>query len=172
MGNAPDIPPEELNLTHMRTITALVGSMQRVQRSNGDRVGYDRLVLATGGTARCCSLPGSDKSNVYCPRSLADAERLQRALDGFGNLVIVGGVNIGLEIAAVARTLGMATTVVEEAPRILARTAHPKSKPSLRKNTVCAVSISAPTSRCEPCSVTTWWTRSNSLTVSDCPVTP
>ena len=31
MGNAPDIPPEELNLTHMRTITALVGSMQRVQ---------------------------------------------------------------------------------------------------------------------------------------------
>jgi hypothetical protein len=32
MGNAPDIPPEELNLTHMRTITALVRSMQRVQR--------------------------------------------------------------------------------------------------------------------------------------------
>ena len=31
MGNAPDIPPEELNLTHMRTITAPVGSMQRVQ---------------------------------------------------------------------------------------------------------------------------------------------
>ena len=31
MGNAPDIPREELNLTHMRTITALVGSMQRVQ---------------------------------------------------------------------------------------------------------------------------------------------
>jgi hypothetical protein len=31
MGDAPDIPPEEPNLTHVRTITALVGSMQRVQ---------------------------------------------------------------------------------------------------------------------------------------------
>ena len=33
MGNAPDIPAEELNLTHMRTITALVGSMQRAQHA-------------------------------------------------------------------------------------------------------------------------------------------
>ena len=110
----------DVEVTHIdRTTKAVICS-------TGEHLAYDKLVLATGGTARKCALPGSDKPNAYSLRSMADAERLQRALDGVKTLVIVGGGYIGLEIAAAATTLGVATTILEAAPRILTRTTGPE----------------------------------------------
>ncbi|HEY8707474.1 MAG TPA: FAD-dependent oxidoreductase, partial [Burkholderiaceae bacterium] len=60
-------------------------------------------------------------ANVAALRSAADALRLRSLLDAAQRLTVLGGGFIGLEIAATARALGKAVTVLEAAPRLLTR---------------------------------------------------
>jgi len=90
---------------------------------------YAGLVLATGATPRRLALPGADAANVHVLRSRDDAQALAAALRDCAAralpLVVVGGGFIGLEVAATARKLGIAVTVLEAAPRLLARALAP-----------------------------------------------
>lgn len=62
--------------------------------------GYDRLLIATGASPRTLNVPGADKANIFTLKTLEDAERLRKALEQTrGNVVIVGGGAIGLELA-------------------------------------------------------------------------
>ena len=90
----------------------------------GERLAYDRLILATGARARRIPLPGLELSGVLELRTAADADRLKAALRPGVRLAVVGGGYIGLEAAASARALGASATVIELQPRLLARVAH------------------------------------------------
>lgn len=79
----------------------------------GERIGYDRTLLATGGTPR--RLPGVESHRVLYLRDLADAEALARRMVPGEPLVILGGGFIGCEVAASARTVGVEVTVLEMA---------------------------------------------------------
>jgi 3-phenylpropionate/trans-cinnamate dioxygenase ferredoxin reductase subunit len=84
---------------------------------DGRRVGYDRLLLATGAVPRrLAGLPGALQL-----RSLADALALRDRLRPGTRVGVVGAGLIGLEVAAGAVARGCAVTVVEAAPRPLAR---------------------------------------------------
>jgi 3-phenylpropionate/trans-cinnamate dioxygenase ferredoxin reductase subunit len=124
----PESVYDKLDITRLldTEVTHIDRAAKTVTLSDGRQLDYDTLVLATGGTARRFMLPGASKSNVYYLRAIADVERLRAAFEKTGNLVIVGGGYIGLEIAAAARVRGIATSLVEEAPRHLARTAAPE----------------------------------------------
>jgi 3-phenylpropionate/trans-cinnamate dioxygenase ferredoxin reductase component len=74
----------------------------------GERVSYDKLMLATGSTPR--HLPGDDELLHLRRRGDSDAIR---ATFGNGRLVIVGGGWIGLEVAAAARQAGTDVTILE-----------------------------------------------------------
>lgn len=92
--------------------------------SDGRSIAYDRLVLAVGAQAR--RLPdahGGSASNVLTLRTVEDAMRLRDAFVQQGQLLVIGGGYIGLETAAVARSLGMTVTIIEQGPRILGRVA-------------------------------------------------
>jgi anthranilate 1,2-dioxygenase ferredoxin reductase component len=91
-----------------------------VELEGGERVPYDRLLLATGCRGRKLPAPFTTEPIHYL-RSLADAERIRAALRPGLELVMIGGGFIGLEIAASARKLGAAVTVVELAPRLMSR---------------------------------------------------
>jgi 3-phenylpropionate/trans-cinnamate dioxygenase ferredoxin reductase subunit len=86
----------------------------------GERIPYDALVLATGSINRVLPMfpPGP---GIYYLRVAADAFALKAHLDRSRTLLVVGGGLIGLEVAASATEIGIATTVIEIAPRILAR---------------------------------------------------
>jgi 3-phenylpropionate/trans-cinnamate dioxygenase ferredoxin reductase subunit len=90
-----------------------------------DRLAYDHLVLATGSRAR--HLPGvpEDLPNLHTLRNFDDAVRLRSALSQAQRLMVIGGGFIGLELAASARALGKAVTLIEAAPRLLARAVSP-----------------------------------------------
>jgi 3-phenylpropionate/trans-cinnamate dioxygenase ferredoxin reductase subunit len=60
---------------------------------------------------------------VHHVRTLADAVRLRADLVPGARLLAVGGGYVGLEVASVARQSGLAVTVLEAAPRLLARVA-------------------------------------------------
>jgi NADPH-dependent 2,4-dienoyl-CoA reductase/sulfur reductase-like enzyme len=89
----------------------------RVELATGEELTYDRLLLATGSSARRLPVPGAGLDGVRYLRTLADADRLKADLaDGGRQLVIVGAGWIGLEVAAAARSHGNAVTVVEPQP--------------------------------------------------------
>jgi 3-phenylpropionate/trans-cinnamate dioxygenase ferredoxin reductase subunit len=99
---------------------------RRVVLDDGRHVGYDALVLATGGSPR--TYPEEhlgDVSNVFYLRAAEHADALRAHLTPGARLTVIGGGYIGLEVAAVARGLGVEVTVVEREERLLARVTSP-----------------------------------------------
>ncbi len=91
---------------------------QSVTLETGERVPYDRLLIATGSGARRLTVPGADLPGILYLRTLQDCYELKRALQGGARLAIVGGGFVGMEVAATARHLGTPVTVVEAGPRV------------------------------------------------------
>jgi 3-phenylpropionate/trans-cinnamate dioxygenase ferredoxin reductase component len=89
----------------------------RVELDTGEEVGFAKLLLATGSSARRLPLPGADLDGVHYLRTLPDADRLRAALTGGGRRVVVVGAGwIGLEVTAAARHHGNDVTVLEPLP--------------------------------------------------------
>lgn len=84
-------------------------------------IGYSRLALATGARPRRLRVPGADHDQVHYLRSLDDAAALRDAAPQATAVVVIGGGFIGLEVAAAFSGLGKQVTVIESAPRVLAR---------------------------------------------------
>jgi 3-phenylpropionate/trans-cinnamate dioxygenase ferredoxin reductase subunit len=94
--------------------------------ADGRRLAYDLLALTTGSVPRrLLEAIGGGLQGVLAMRDLADADRLGAALAPGIRALVVGGGYIGLEAAAVLAGKGHAVTLVEAAPRILARVAAP-----------------------------------------------
>jgi 3-phenylpropionate/trans-cinnamate dioxygenase ferredoxin reductase component len=105
------------------SVTKIDPADHRVTFGDGDSLHYAHLILATGSRARRIALPGIDLGNVLELRTAADADRLKAVLGPGKRLAVVGGGYIGLEAAASARSLGAEATIIELAPRVLARVA-------------------------------------------------
>lgn len=95
--------------------TSLDPAAKRVSLSHGAPLRYDRLLIATGATARTLPLlDGYD--NVTTLRTREDAVRLGRALRPGARIAVVGAGFIGLEVAATARGLGAEVSLIEALP--------------------------------------------------------
>jgi 3-phenylpropionate/trans-cinnamate dioxygenase ferredoxin reductase component len=93
----------------------------RVVVTDNGALPYDTLVIATGSLMREVALLPPGMPRVYYLRTQAHARALKAALAGCKKLVVIGAGLIGLEVAASATELGIKTTVIEFAPRILVR---------------------------------------------------
>lgn len=105
-------------------VTAIDRAARTVTLSDGSTLDYETLAIATGSTPR--RLPdavGGNLDGVFTVRDFTDADRLAEEMKPGRHALIVGGGYIGLEAAAVARSLGLEVTVIEMADRILQRVA-------------------------------------------------
>ncbi|KXV05846.1 hypothetical protein CR51_12450 [Caballeronia megalochromosomata] len=100
-------------------------SEKAVDLASGERLGFDRLVLATGARARKLSCDGVGLSNIFELRTLDDAFAIVDALPDVRNVCVVGGGFIGMEFAAVAAKAGKRVTVLEASDRLMARALSP-----------------------------------------------
>jgi len=89
--------------------------------SNGAKVAYGKLLLATGSRARRFAVSGANLPGIFYLRSIADVDALRATFGAGKRLAVVGGGYIGLEVAAVARKLGLHVTVFEALDRVMAR---------------------------------------------------
>ena len=93
---------------------------------NGEVLGYDKLLLATGASARRLDVPGADLDGVRYLRTLPEADALRTVLTADARVVIIGASWIGLEVAAAARSAGAAVTVVTSQPTALSSVLGPE----------------------------------------------
>jgi 3-phenylpropionate/trans-cinnamate dioxygenase ferredoxin reductase component len=105
--------------------TAVDRAAKTVTLSQGAALPYTDLVFATGSRVRTLPLPGAELDGVLYLRGMADVDQLRPRMIAGHKLAVVGGGYIGLEVAAVARKLGLEVTVFEMADRVLARVASP-----------------------------------------------
>jgi 3-phenylpropionate/trans-cinnamate dioxygenase ferredoxin reductase subunit len=115
----------EANIDFRPSVRAvkLERSARKVQLSDGSRLDYDVLVIATGARAIALPIPGADLAGVLSLRTAADAEALKTQVGPGKKLAVVGGGYIGLEVAASGRALGAEVVVLEREARLLARVA-------------------------------------------------
>jgi NADPH-dependent 2,4-dienoyl-CoA reductase/sulfur reductase-like enzyme len=100
--------------------TGLDLDAREVELADGERVGYDGLVIATGVTPR--RLPfGHDLAGVHVLRTLGDAVALRQELLAQPKIVVIGAGFLGAEVAATARVLGVEVTMVDPLPVPMAR---------------------------------------------------
>lgn len=97
-----------------------------VTLQSGQVLHYNKLAICTGSRARQIALPGSDLGGVHYLRTIDDVQTIKSNVQVGSKAVIVGGGYIGLETAAVLRSLGMDVTVLEMLPRVLARVTAPE----------------------------------------------
>jgi 3-phenylpropionate/trans-cinnamate dioxygenase ferredoxin reductase subunit len=101
-------------------------SRKRVVLEDGQELAYDRLLLATGAQPKVPGLPGVELDGVHVLRDVADSLALRAAMQAGARVALVGGGYIGLEVAAAARKLGCATTILEAAPSLMSRQVAPE----------------------------------------------
>lgn len=94
---------------------------RQLRLASGASRPYDHLVLATGARARLPRVPGADLAGVLPLRTAAHAGELLQRLGSAARVVVVGAGFIGLEVAVVARELGLEVDVLESAPRAMLR---------------------------------------------------
>jgi 3-phenylpropionate/trans-cinnamate dioxygenase ferredoxin reductase component len=102
-------------------VTAINRVERCVHTDRGAVLGYNQLLLATGGEARRLTIPGSDLNGVCELKTLDDADRLRAHLVQGRSIVIIGGGYVGMEFAATARQAGCEVTVLEAQAMVLSR---------------------------------------------------
>ena len=106
--------------------TAIDRGQQQIRLSDGEILGYDRLLLALGSRVREIPVPGASLQGVHYLRTIDDVKGIQRQFVTGRKLAIVGGGYIGLEVAAVAKQSGLDVVVVEAMERVMARVVAPE----------------------------------------------
>ncbi|AXE64315.1 pyridine nucleotide-disulfide oxidoreductase [Hyphomonas sp. CACIAM 19H1] len=105
--------------------TRIDRAARQLHIEHGGVLDYDALILATGSRPRKLPCQGADLAGVHDLRTLSDVERIRPQMVSGRRMVIIGAGYIGLEAAAVACTMGLEVTVLEMAPRVLARVTSP-----------------------------------------------
>lgn len=134
-GNAPEdwvpLQPSSFYTEHRidtrfgATVARLDVQAREVVLDDGAKVGYDRLLLATGCEPVRLALPGMDLPHVHTLRSLADSRAIIEQTRTARRAVVMGASFIGLEVAASLRARGLEVHVVAPDERPMERVLGP-----------------------------------------------
>lgn len=115
----------DINLVVGERVAAVERSERFVALASGSRVPFQDLVLAVGARNRSLPVKGAELDGVLYLRSLAEALVMKERLKSAQAIVVIGGGFVGLELAAVACSLGKSVTILEALPRLMSRAVAP-----------------------------------------------
>lgn len=102
-----------------RTAVRLDLAAKHVELDGGDKLNFEKLLLATGGKPFVPKIEGTDKEGVFTFTKLSDAERLAARLKHAQRVMVIGAGLIGVSVAEALTKLGLNVTMVELKDRIL-----------------------------------------------------
>ena len=102
-------------------VAAIRHASREVALAGGERIGYDKLVIATGARPARPGIQGRDDPRVFALQTFADAARLRAFLDQRRprRAAIIGGGYIGLEMTEVLRARGLHVSLYSADDRLL-----------------------------------------------------
>lgn len=103
--------------------TAIDRAKQEVVLATGERLGYDRLILATGAAALVPKVRGLDLKGSFALRDADDAVAIRAFIQEHAckRAVVAGGGLLGIETAYALHKLGLHVTILERGPNLMAR---------------------------------------------------
>jgi apoptosis-inducing factor 3 len=113
-------------------VTSVSLEARQLTLADGQVVGWDALLLATGADPVPLDVPGGDLPHVHTLRSLADARAIIAAAVGAKRVVVVGASFIGLEATASLRARGIEVHVIAPDPHPFGRVLGPELGTFLR----------------------------------------
>jgi 3-phenylpropionate/trans-cinnamate dioxygenase ferredoxin reductase component len=116
----------DIELRPATPVRAIHPAARRLELASGERIGYQRLLLATGAAPRRLRLPGADLAGVHYLRTRQDADVLADAAARATHIVVVGSGWIASEAAASLRQLGREVTLIGPDVAPLARVLGPE----------------------------------------------
>jgi NADPH-dependent 2,4-dienoyl-CoA reductase/sulfur reductase-like enzyme len=121
----PEYFRRERNIT-VRTgaeVVEIAHARREVALGGGERIHYDRLIIATGARPDTGAITGTDQPHVFRLHSLADGVRLKAYLADKKprRAVVIGGGFIGLEAVDSLRRNGLSVTLFEGSRHLLRR---------------------------------------------------
>lgn len=101
--------------------TALNLTEKTVQLESGEKVAYEKLLLATGGKPFVPKTEGSEKEGVFTFTTIGDAQQIAAKIDTINakSAVVIGGGLIGISITEALLKRGLKVTMVELQDKIL-----------------------------------------------------
>lgn len=115
-----------LTLHRDTLVTALDSAAKRITLRDGRTAQFDSIVLATGAGALVPPIPGVDCGEVYCMRTVQDAELLRERLDrGARSAVVIGASMVGIKLVELLQKRGLRVTLADMAPHIFPTAALP-----------------------------------------------
>jgi 3-phenylpropionate/trans-cinnamate dioxygenase ferredoxin reductase component len=112
---------QRITLTLGTRATAIDAGQKLVELEGGERLVYDRLLVATGGRNRTLSVPGANLAGVFQLRTVEDCDRIRAAVSRGRRAVVMGFGFIGSEVSAALRQLGVDVVAIEGSRVPLAR---------------------------------------------------
>jgi phenylglyoxylate dehydrogenase epsilon subunit len=92
---------------------------QTVTLASGEILGYENLLLATGAASAKPRIPGLEETTYYTLRTLDEAVKLRRAMEGARSAVVLGAGLVGMHAAENLAKKGLQVTVVEALGQVL-----------------------------------------------------
>lgn len=102
-------------------VVRILPGEKKVLLSDGKKVGYDCLIIATGGSPAAAGIPGVNNQGVFNFHSLDDARRIIEYCKGVDTAVVLGGGLIGLKAAVALHECGKNAKIAVASPAILSQ---------------------------------------------------
>ncbi|MCG2822991.1 MAG: FAD-dependent oxidoreductase [Desulfobulbaceae bacterium] len=114
-------------------IARLEAAAKQLTTGSGEKLSFDRLLLATGSHSFLPPIEGIDRQGVFALRHIKDARAILAQAGKSEEVILIGGGLLGLEAGNALRRLGKQVTVVEFFPRLLPRQLDSKGAKRLQK---------------------------------------
>ncbi|MBS3908777.1 MAG: NAD(P)/FAD-dependent oxidoreductase [Actinobacteria bacterium] len=101
-------------------VVSIDSKKKTVKTEAGEEIGYNKLLIATGGTPFVPPMKGLELGRVMTFIKMDDAKRIEEMLPELKHVVVIGAGLIGLKAAESLHHRGVKVTVVELADRVMA----------------------------------------------------